>query len=148
MKQFIHELGPWIKSFFMVLGRKLFGKDIESIFNNTIVQVISLFIVLIGIIVIINDLINKYKHENNTNNSDNLLPVEPHPILGPSPREDNKDPMSRPECAGEETGPCPVCGYPKVVARKSRKTGELYFGCAAPKYGPKRGCNFKGCRSH
>ena len=59
-----------------------------------------------------------------------------------------KNPMDRPEYRGEKSGPCPNCGYPEVVARKSRKTGELYFGCARPKKGPTTGCNFKGCRSH
>lgn len=59
-----------------------------------------------------------------------------------------KDPMDRPMERGEKTGPCPNCGYPVVVARKSRQTGELYFGCARPKRGRYKGCNFKGCRSH
>lgn len=62
--------------------------------------------------------------------------------------EMKKNPMDRPSERGEKTGPCPKCGFPEVVARKSRKTGELYFGCARPKQGPFRGCNFKGCRSH
>jgi hypothetical protein len=31
-----------------------------------------------------------------------------------------------------------------TVARRSRKTSELYFGCG----GFLRGCRFKGCRSH
>ena len=43
--------------------------------------------------------------------------------------------MERPDFRGEKTGPCPLCGYPVVVARKSRKTGELYFGCTRPKGG-------------
>lgn len=59
-----------------------------------------------------------------------------------------KNPMDRPTVRGEKTGPCPLCNYDEVVARKSRKTGELYFGCARPKRGRNMGCNFKGCRSH
>jgi len=59
-----------------------------------------------------------------------------------------KNPMDRPERRGEKTGPCPKCGYPEVVARQSRTTGELYFGCARPKMAKGLGCNFKGCRSH
>jgi len=59
-----------------------------------------------------------------------------------------KNPMDRPAMRGEKAGPCPNCGYPEVVARKSRKTGELYFGSARPKQGRYKGCNFKGCRSH
>jgi hypothetical protein len=31
-----------------------------------------------------------------------------------------KDPMDRPTERGEETGLCPNCGYPEVVARRSR----------------------------
>lgn len=37
-----------------------------------------------------------------------------------------KDPMDRPTEWREKSGPCLKCGYPEVVARKSRKTGELY----------------------
>ena len=48
----------------------------------------------------------------------------------------------------KEKGPaCPLCGAP-TVGRRSRKTGELYFGCTRPKRGAKGGCPFKGCRSH
>ena len=60
----------------------------------------------------------------------------------------NPNPMDRPNFHQQKTGPCPKCGYPEVVARKSRKTGELYFGCNRPKQGRNKGCNFKGCRSH
>ena len=59
-----------------------------------------------------------------------------------------KNPMDRPETRDEKTGPCPKCGFDFVVARKSNITDELYFGCARPKQGRERGCNFKGCRSH
>jgi hypothetical protein len=59
-----------------------------------------------------------------------------------------KNPNDRPDFWKEKGGPCPNCGWPETVAQKSRKTGELYFGCARPKQGPKHGCNFKGCRSH
>jgi len=58
-----------------------------------------------------------------------------------------KNPMNRPSYWKEVGGPCPLCGGP-TVARKSRKTGELYFGCARPKRGRTSGCPFKGCRSH
>ena len=62
--------------------------------------------------------------------------------------EIKKDPMDRPDFWKQETGPCPKCGCPVVVARQSRTTTELYFGCARPKVGPRGGCNFKGCRRH
>ena len=54
-----------------------------------------------------------------------------------------KDPMERPSNRFEKGGPCPKCGAP-TIARKSNKTGELYFGCTKK---PEE-CNFKGCRSH
>jgi uncharacterized membrane protein len=56
----MHELGPYIKGFFIVLFRKLFGKDIGDLFNNTIIQAILIIIILIGIVVIIYDLVRKY----------------------------------------------------------------------------------------
>jgi len=141
----MNELGPYIKGFFIVLFRKLFGKDIGDLFNNTTVQVISISIILIGIGLIIYDLVKKYKYNKENNNTNEMISIK----NGSDKTEIiKKDPMSRPDYAGEETGPCPVCGHSILIARKSRKTGELYFGCAAPKYGPKRGCNFKGCRSH
>jgi prevent-host-death family protein len=74
--------------------------------------------------------------------------------LLPGPNDDagwerlRKDPMDRPRHRGEKGPPCPKCGWSETVGRKSRVTGELYFGCARPKRGPKGGCNFKGCRSH
>jgi len=58
------------------------------------------------------------------------------------------NPMERPTSWKEKGGPCPICKWPETVARRSRTTGELYFGCARPKHGPKGGCPFKGCRSH
>ncbi|MBL8214680.1 MAG: hypothetical protein JNK87_28420 [Bryobacterales bacterium] len=59
-----------------------------------------------------------------------------------------KDPMEQPSYRGEKAGPCPNCDWPETVARQSRTTKELYFGCARPKRGPAEGCNFKGRRSH
>jgi len=59
-----------------------------------------------------------------------------------------KDPMERPTTHKEKAGPCPKCGWHETVARKSRTTDELYFGCSRPKHGRTGGCNFKGCRSH
>jgi hypothetical protein len=59
-----------------------------------------------------------------------------------------KNPVESPDRRGEKGGPCPKCGWPETVARRSRKTKELYFGCARPKAGRTKGCNFKGCRSH
>ena len=146
MKQFVNEFWPGIKVFFIVLFRKIFGKDIGNFFDNNFVSGISLCIISVGFIVIIYDLVIKYKHKNNNNtNTNKEITVNNEEDMS---KEIKKDPMSRPDYSGEETGPCPVCEYPIVIARKSRKTEELYFGCAAPKYGPKRGCNFKGCRSH
>lgn len=58
------------------------------------------------------------------------------------------NPYSKPGSWKEKGGPCPKCGWHETVARKSRVTGELYFGCARPKRGRTAGCNFKGCRSH
>jgi prevent-host-death family protein len=72
----------------------------------------------------------------------------------PDPNDDaawgrlRKDSMDRPSYQGEKGGPCPKCEWPETVSRKSRTTGELYFGCARPKRGRTGGCNFKGCRSH
>ena len=62
-----------------------------------------------------------------------------------------KDPKEAPERRGEKGGPCPACKLyydieVPTVARKSKKTGELYFGC--PNYGPPYYCTFTGCRSH
>ncbi len=59
-----------------------------------------------------------------------------------------KNPMDRPDYRKEKGGPCPNCRWHETVARKSRTTGELYFGCSRPKKGRAEGCNFKGCRSH
>ena len=56
----MHELGPYIKVIFMVLFRRLFGKDMGDLSNNTIIQAILIIIILIGIIVIIYDLVRKY----------------------------------------------------------------------------------------
>ena len=53
-----------------------------------------------------------------------------------------KDPMERPANPQDKSGPCPLCGSP-TKARRSRKTGELYFGCTNYP-----NCTFKGCRSH
>lgn len=58
-----------------------------------------------------------------------------------------KDPMAHPDFHGQRGGPCPLC-MADTVARKSRTTGELYFGCTRPKRSATGGCNFKGCRSH
>jgi DNA-3-methyladenine glycosylase I len=58
------------------------------------------------------------------------------------------NPMQRPTEWKEKGGPCPICRWPETRARRSRTTGELYFGCARPKRGPRGGCPFKGCRSH
>ena len=58
------------------------------------------------------------------------------------------NPVETPASWKQKGGPCPICKWPETVARRSRTTGELYFGCARPKRGPKGGCPFKGCRSH
>lgn len=58
-----------------------------------------------------------------------------------------KDAMQQPDYWKEKGSSCPKCGA-DTVARKSRKTGELYFGCTRAKRGATGGCNFKGCRSH
>jgi hypothetical protein len=59
-----------------------------------------------------------------------------------------KDAMERPATWKERGGLCPECREKGIksptVARRSRKTSELYFGCE----GFLRGCRFKGCRSH
>lgn len=61
-----------------------------------------------------------------------------------------KDPMDRPEQAGEFGGRCPDCKLRgtdvPTIARRSRVTHELYFGC--PNFGPPHYCRFNGCRSH
>lgn len=54
-----------------------------------------------------------------------------------------KDPMAMPGHQGEVGGPCPLCGS-ETVARQSRTTGELYFGCT----NFAAGCRFNGSRSH
>lgn len=59
-----------------------------------------------------------------------------------------KDPMKLPDFWKQKGGPCPTCGWPETIARRARKTHELYFGCPRPKKGPKEGCNFKGSRSY
>lgn len=68
--------------------------------------------------------------------------------LKEDPSEPPKDPDSKPDYRGQRGGRCPKCKRADTVARKSRKTGELYFGCTAPKRGQSDGCNFKGCRTH
>ena len=46
-----------------------------------------------------------------------------------------KDPSDRTSYRGEEGAPCPSCEGHETVGRKSRATGEDYFGYSRPKRG-------------
>jgi hypothetical protein len=59
------------------------------------------------------------------------------------------DPRSRPQVRGERGGACPECKKRlgievPTIARRSKKTHELYFGCRNFMLG----CRFNGSRSH
>ncbi len=125
----------------------LFGKDFEKYFEKyssanwyRIVQIVIIMAVLYVFYYIARISIGMYKGK-----SDYLII---------SPDKENevntsaKTPYSRPDFKGQiATGSCPKCGYPYVYAKRSWRTGELYFSCGSTKTNNKM-CNFKGCRSY
>ncbi len=125
----------------------LFGTDVEKYFDKysktnwyRIVEIVIFAAFLWVMYYLVRISIRMYKGEANY-------------VVTPEKKENliasTKTPYSRPDFRGERaTGPCPDCGYPYVYARRSFRTGELYFCCGSTKmYNPKK-CNFKGCRSY
>ena len=135
MKQFIHEFLPAINYAVAKHFKRIFGIDLNSILYSY--YVLYILIIVVSAIIVYEVYCRYYRSDDNSNT---LIAIVGTGIDDDEDVNVNKgDPMSLPSYKGEKSGPCPVCGHPIVIARQSRKTGELYFGCAAPKYGQTRG---------
>jgi amino acid permease len=142
-------MGHFVLSLILKAIEFIFGEDLKKYFDKHSDKVWYTFleiIILIGFIVIVILLYgiirSKHKYSNNNYNdsrySSDMID-----------RNNIKDPFSLPDYKGEKaSGACPMCGYSIVVAKKSFKTGELYFSCASTKKDKMRSCNFNGRRSY
>lgn len=142
-------MGHFIISLILKAIELIFGGGSRKYYDNNSDKVWYVFLgftIFVGIAVIvtlmygliksINKEENKYSYKYISKNTDTDV-------------NNIKDPFSRPVFSGEKaSGSCPICGYPVVVAKRSYKTGELYFRCASTKKDNGRSCNFKGCRSY
>lgn len=142
-------MGHFLISLVLKAIELIFGGGLREYYDNNSAKAwyvflgIAIFMGIAVIIILMYGLIksmnkeeNKYSYKYISKNND----TETYNI---------KDPFSRPGFSGEKaSGSCPMCGYPVVVAKRSYKTGELYFRCASAKKDDGRSCGFKGCRSY